>query len=198
MTNSSISRGLVAVCCLLLALPAMAADVPSKEDQIAAAVLAGPEGRRAGAAVIGWTADGKPVNLRDGSNELVCLSDNPTDDQFSVACYHEDLEPYMTRGRELSLAGVKGPARRAPRFAEVEAGKVAMPKEPRTLYVLHGSGYNAESGEVDGAYLRWVVYTPYATPESTGLSIAPAESAPWLMDPGTPGAHIMINPPRPE
>ena len=36
-----------------------------------------------------------------------------------------------------------------------------------------------------------------ATPESTGLSTSPgAPGAPWLMYPGTPGAHIMINPPK--
>jgi hypothetical protein len=40
-----------------------------------------------------------------------------------------------------------------------------------------------------------VVYVPYATPESTGLSTTPG-TAPWLMYPGTPGAHIMISPPK--
>ena len=32
--------------------------------------------------------------------------------------------------------------------------------------------------EVTDPYLRWVVYTPYATPESTGLSTTPGP-APW-------------------
>ena len=189
---------LVALLATCLAAPLVAADVTPAEDQIAAAVLAAPEARREGAAVIGWDADGKPVNLRDGSNEMVCLYANPAAPRFSVACYHKDLEPYMARGRELALEGVKGPERQEQRFAEVEAGDVSIPEEPRTLYVLHGEGYDADAGEVTAAYLRWVLYVPYATPESTGLSTAPAESAPWLMDPGTPGAHIMINPPRPE
>ena len=63
------------------------------------------------------------------------------------------------------------------------------------LYVLTGSGYDAAQGQVTNPYLRWVVYTPYATPESTGLSTAPGPG-PWLMYPGTPGAHIMISPPK--
>ena len=69
-----------------------------------------------------------------------------------------------------------------------------MPREPRTLYVLTGSGFDLSSGKVTDAYLRWVIYLPFATPESTGLSTKPGENAPWLMYPGTAGAHIMINP----
>jgi len=37
--------------------------------------------------------------------------------------------------------------------------------------------------------------TPY---RPTGLSTKASEGAPWLMAPGTAGAHIMINPPRPK
>jgi hypothetical protein len=47
-------------------------------------------------------------------------------------------------------------------------------------------------------YLRWVIYVPFATAETTGLSTKPVENGPWLMDPGTPGAHIMITPTRPK
>ena len=183
------------VALLLLAAP-LSADVPTKEQQIAAAIQAAPEGRRDGAAVLGYV-DGELVSLRPGDNDLICLYDDPADDRFSVACYHVDLEPYMARGRELSAQGMKGPARRDHRFKEIGEGKVSMPREPRTLYVLHGSGVNPETGEVEEPYLRWVIYTPFATSESTGLSAKPAESAPWLMDAGTAGAHIMINPPRP-
>ena len=181
---------------LLLFTVPIWADVPSKEHQITAALQAAPEGRRDGAAVLGYE-DGKVVSLRTGSNDLICLYDDPSDDRFSVACYHVDLEPYMARGRELNAQGVKGAARKEQRFKEVAEGKVALPKEPSTLYVLHGSGFNTESGEVEEPYLRWVVYVPFATAESTGLSTKPADSAPWLMDAGSAGAHIMINPPRP-
>ncbi len=186
---------------LLMALvaPALAAaahHVPPAETQIAAAILAAPEGRRADATVLGYNADGKLVTLRKGSNDLVCLADDPNNDSFSVACYHRDLEPYMARGRELLAAGVTGQPRNDMRWKEIEEGKLAMPREPRTLYVLTGSGFDAASGKVTDAYLRWVIYTPFATPESTGLSTEAAPNAPWLMFPGTAGAHIMINPPK--
>jgi hypothetical protein len=135
------------------------------------------------------------VTLRKGTNEFICLADDPADKTFSVACYHKDLEPFMARGRELAAQGVKGKERHEARWKEVDAGKVPMPREPRLLYVLTGSGFDSAKGEVTNAYLRWVVYVPYATPESTGLSTT-AGPGPWLMYPGTAGAHIMISPPK--
>ena len=71
-----------------------------------------------------------------------------------------------------------------------------MPKEPRTLYVLTGSSYDAAANKVQDPYLRWVIYVPFATPESTGLSTKGSDGAPWLMGAGTAGAHIMISPPK--
>ena len=82
------------------------------------------------------------------------------------------------------------------RFKEVEEGKVPMSKEPRTLYVLTGTSYDSATGKVQDSYLRWVIYVPFATPQSTGLSTKGSDGAPWLMSAGTAGAHIMINPPK--
>ncbi|HEX9800726.1 MAG TPA: hypothetical protein VGC00_11230 [Thermoanaerobaculia bacterium] len=178
---------------------AAAAAVPPAAEQIAAALQAAPEDRRDGARVLGYGADGAVAELRAGSNDLVCLADKPGDEAFSVACYHASLEPYMRRGRELEAAGVSGEERMKRRWQEADAGTLAMPEKPATLYVLHGSGFDAASGKVLDPYLRWVVYTPWATPESTGLPLAPqAPGAPWLMFPGTAGAHIMITPAKPE
>jgi hypothetical protein len=181
----------------LVGAPASGAAPPAAE-QIAAAVQAAPAERRDAAAVLGYDESGKLVTLRPGTNDLICLYDDPSADGWSVACYHKDLEPFMARGRELAAEGLSGKERADKRLKEVDDGKLAMPKEPRTLYVLHGSGYDAATSTVKDAYLRWVIYTPYATPESTGLSTKMAENAPWLMDEGTAGAHIMITPPRPK
>jgi hypothetical protein len=46
----------------------------SPEEQIASAVLAAPEERRAEAAVLGYDAQGKLVTLRKGTNDLICLA----------------------------------------------------------------------------------------------------------------------------
>jgi len=181
---------------VLLASVAVAADVPSPEVQIAAAVLAAPADLREGAAVLGYNPQGELVTVRPGRNELICLANDPAKTSFSVACYHKDLEPYMARGRELTAQKVTGTKRNDVRWKEVADGKLSLPREPRTLYVLTGSGFDAGSGKVTDAYLRWVIYVPFATPESTGLSTKPSDNAPWLMYPGTAGAHIMINPPK--
>lgn len=181
---------------LLLALAAAAADVPPPEVQIAAATLAAPADLREGAAVLGYNSQRELVKLREGKNELVCVANDPSKTSFSVACYHRDLEPYMARGRELLTQKITGQKRNEIRWKEVAEGKLSMPREPRTLYVLTGNSYDANSGKVADAYLRWVIYLPFATPESTGLSTKASDNAPWLMFPGTAGAHIMINPPK--
>jgi hypothetical protein len=190
------------MCALSLGILALApmggeAQAPSAEAQIAAALQAAPEGQQEGATVLGFDDAGQIVTLRAGTNELVCLGDNPTDTRFSVACYHESLEPYMARGRELARDGVTdGTERNQIRWREAEAGTLAMPELPATLYVMTGAGFDPASGEVEGAYLRYVLYTPWATVESTGLTDSPqGPGSPWLMYPGTAGAHIMISPP---
>jgi hypothetical protein len=173
-----------------------AAEFPSRQSQIASAVLAAPEELRAGAAVLGFDEQGHRVRIREGTNDLICLAADPTATAFSVACYHKDLEPFMARGRELTEQKVTGARRNEIRFKEIESGKLPMPREPRILYVLSGKSYDAASGKVENPYLRWVIYVPFATAESTGLSTKPSEGAPWLMSAGTAGAHIMINPPK--
>ena len=184
------------VCGVLLAATLAAAELPSPETQITAAVLAAPPDLREGAAVLGYNARGELVQLRKGKNELICLANDPSKTSFSVACYHRDLEPYMARGRELLAQKITGQKRNEIRWKEVAEGKLSLPREPRTLYILTGTGFDVTSGKVTDAYLRWVIYVPFATPESTGLSTKPSDNAPWLMFPGTAGAHIMINPPK--
>jgi len=206
---------MVPVLCLLLAVahpqappaapaaaaPAAAPSAPAAPAapaaQIAAAILAAPADRRAAAAVLGYDEKGALVTLREGSNDQICLADNPKETGFSVACYHKDLEPFMARGRALAAEGVKTADREEVRHKEIAAGSLKMAKEPRSLCVISGTGFDAAAGTIAEAYTRWVVYTPFATPDSTGLSVTPVPGGPWLMYPGKGTAHIMINPPRP-
>jgi hypothetical protein len=129
---------------------------------------------------------------------MICLADDPVQKGFHVACYHRDLDPFMARGRQLNKEGKSGTEVFEMRESEVKAGKLSMPEAPSTLFVLTApdESYNAQSGEVSNTYLRYVIYIPYATAESTGLPLKPgAPGMPWIMDPGTHRAHIMINPP---
>ena len=169
----------------------------SRQTQIAAAVLAAPENTRDGAKVYGYI-DGKWAVLREGTNKMVCIADNPGKEGFSVACYHADLDPFMERGRQLKAAGKERQEIFDIREEEVKDKKLHMP-ERTTLHILSGKDayYDAESGKVEKGNFRWVIYIPYSTAESTGLPLAPpSQGAPWLMDPGTHRAHIMITPPK--
>jgi hypothetical protein len=181
---------------VLFTSTAVAADVPPPQVQISGAVLAAPAELREGAAVIGYNPQGGQVKIREGKNEMVCLATDPAKAAFNVACYHKDLEPFMARGRELNAQKITGAKRTEVRFKEIEEGKLTMPREPRTLYVLTGKSFDAATGKVEDSYLRWVIYVPFATPQSTGLSTKASDGAPWLMGAGTAGAHIMINPPK--
>jgi hypothetical protein len=175
--------------------------IPSPEIQTRLAVLAAPADKRENATVYGFNATGELVVLRKGSNEMICLADDPSQDGFSVACYHRDLQPFMQRGRELKKSGKTTQEIFDAREQEVKAGKLLMPKDPSTLFVYTASrdNYDAVQGVVKKGYLRYVVYIPYATSESTGLPLKPEGPAmPWIMHPGTHGAHIMINPPKTE
>ena len=182
--------------CLLFAASPLLADVPPPAHQIASSVQAAPEELRAEATVLGYDSSGSVVVLRNGANDLNCLADDPRNESFSVACYHKDLEAFMARGRELSEQGYKGKERHQVRWKDVDEGRVKMPREARILYVLTGKGYDSANHEVLEPYLRWASYTPYATPESTGIPAKPGPG-PWLMYPGTAGAHVMISPPTP-
>lgn len=183
---------------LLLASCTTQAQTPPANDQIAAASLAAPEEYREDITVLGYSDPYRLEVLKEGSNHLICLADDPSNEGFSVACYHEDLDPYMARGRELREQGIGGQENLVQRAEEVEAGTLSWPSAPVTLYVLSGEegAYNTETGTAESANLRYVIYMAYATPESTGLSTTPtAPGAPWLMAGGTFRAHIMISPP---
>ena len=167
------------------------------EEQIATALLAAPEDARANAKVYGYDASGEWMTLREGSNEFICIADNPNQEGFQAVCYHSSLEPMMARGRELVAEGKSRDEKEEIRAAEAKSGKLALPESPAALHIYFGKNayYNRESGLIENAKYRYVVYTPYATKESTGLPLAPnAPHHPWLMFPGKYNAHIMISP----
>lgn len=190
----------VAVGAMVLAPPAVAqttgGPVPPAERQVREAVMPAPEARRADATVLGYDADGRLVTLRAGTGELVCLADDPADPRFHVACYHRDLEAFMARGRALRAEGKDRVAIDSVREAEIEVGELVMPRHPTALFSLSApaDSIDATTGAVRGTVPLYVVYVPYATEESTGITTNAGRGVPWLMSPGKPWAHIMVVP----
>lgn len=168
---------------------------PSKEIQIKMAVLAAPEDQRAGATV--YAFDG--TLLRKGTNQTICLADDPTRDGLSVSCYHISAQPFMERGWALRKEGKNAEEIFQAREVESKSGKLKLPDQGSLLNALTAehADVNWTTGEAKNTYIRSVVYIPWATAESTGLPLKPAAPGlPWIMDPGTHRAHIMINPAR--
>ncbi len=176
-------------------LSAQSPAPPPAAQQVAAAVLPLPEPMRAAATVLGYAADLRLVTLRAGTGHMTCLADDPRDDRFHVACYHDSMEPFMARGRALRAQGLAPEVVDSTRYAEAQAGVIRMPPVA-SLYSLTGpaGSYDAATNTVRGGRPLFVVYIPYATEASTGLSAVPREDAPWIMFPGSPRAHIMFVP----
>ncbi|MDX1630733.1 MAG: hypothetical protein R3234_02640 [Thermoanaerobaculia bacterium] len=172
-----------------------AEEPPSPEVQIAGAVLPAPPDERESATVLGYTDEGELVTLRKGEGRLICLADDPTREGFHSACYHRDLEPFMARGRELREKGLERSEVQEIRKREIEEGSLFYPEGPRALYSLTGpaGSFDPETEELEDARRVYVLYIPYATEESTGLtSRQMTPGGPWIMSSGEPWAHVMV------
>jgi hypothetical protein len=182
-------------CCWTIAVPLVAqTTIPPADQQITAAVLPLPTELRAGATVLGYGTDGTLGLLRKGTGDMTCLASNPKEERFHAACYHNDMEPFMARGRALRASGVTGAQVDTVRFKEIKQGKIAMPKHPSAMYQIFGESYDPATNEVAKPQTLYVVYIPFATGKTTGLPEKPFGRAPWVMFAGTPKAHIMFTP----
>ena len=171
--------------------------IDTDEALIATALMAAPEEDREGCKVIGYNMAGEFGTLKEGTNLLICLADDPNKEGFSAACYHKSLEPFVARGRELKVEGKNPNEIFDIREQEAKAGELDMGKTGATLHIYFGpdASYDPETNKVNEAIYRYVVYMPFATAASTGLPESPiAPNHPWIMNPGTHRAHIMISP----
>jgi hypothetical protein len=166
---------------------------PSAERQITEAVQILPEDLRAGATVVTYDAGGARKVLRQGTNFIECQPRMA--DGFS-RCYNKALAP--RRDLEAKLRAEKKNDEEVTKAvaAAVQAG--TLPPSPKGMMSYR------DYDKRDRIQHLWVMSLPNATPESVGVSTASQRDAalegkglPWMMLPGTPGAHIMIpiNPP---
>ena len=190
-------KGVIAGASMLAAVTAGVQQkaLPTVDQQIAIAVLALPQNMQAGATVMGWkTPGGKMEVLRQGTNGMNCLAQFAVEENFHVSCYHEGMEPFMLRGRQLREQGITAPAQLdSIRYLEVREGKIKMPAQA-ALYQIFGTetSLDAATGKLSDTRSLFVIYVPGATAASTGLSTSPQQNGPWLMNAGTPKAHIMF------
>jgi len=185
---------LVAVA-IALSGPVMAAgqQAASADRQIAEAVQTLPDHLRAGATVVTYDASGARKVLRQGSNFLEC---QPRMADGFTRCYNKTLAPRRDLEAKLRAEKKSDEEIQAAVAAAVKAG--TLPPSPKGMMAYRG--YDKR----DRIQNLWVMSLPNATPESVGVSTASQRDSalegkglPWMMLPGTPGAHIMIpiNPP---
>jgi hypothetical protein len=173
--------------------PALHGQAKSAAREIADAVSPLPAGMQAGAEVRAHRG-GTLAEIRAGTNGMICLADDPDREGFHAACYHQSLEPFMARGRALRAGGMSAEATDSARLAEYESGKLPLPTPGATLYSISSDddAFDPSGGVPAGTRGLYVVYLPYATEASIGVSATPARDRPWLMFPGKPTAHVMI------
>ena len=171
--------------------------INTDEALVATALMAAPKESREGCKVIGYNMAGEFVTFREGTNEFIVLVDDSGRDGFSAAAYHKELDPFMARGRELKAEGKSRQEIFDIREEEIKSGKLQMGPPGSTLHLYFGPNaqYDPATSKVKGAIYRYVVDLPFATSETTGLPEEPiSNNHPWIMDPGTHKAHIMISP----
>ena len=188
-------RSIVAATAALVLSGSIAgAGQASTEQKISEAVGNLPADLRAGATVVTYdAATGDRNVLRQGTNFVEC---QPRMDDGFTRCYNKSLAP--RRDLEAKLRAQKKTDKEITEAvaAAVKAGTLPAPAKGMMSY----RGYDKRDRIQD----LWVISLPNATPEAVGVSTASQRDAalegkglPWMMLPGTPGAHVMIpiNPP---
>ena len=175
--------------CLLVTLLGQPAARAQSADDIARATLPLPEDLRADALIYVYDEKGDRKILRPGSNMVECMPKDPTDG--FTRCYNK-----ITADRRDFQAKLK-----ASKMSdqEITAAMAQATKEGKIKPAPFGVINYRYSDDDKRIKLLWIMSVPNATPEMTGVStVAQRDAAlkghglPWMMLPGTPGAHIMI------
>src|SRR5438876_4477036 len=196
MKESQIMKNvlIVVAAAALTARWAAAAQPPTAAaGQIAEAVQILPPDLQAGATVVTYDAGGARKVLRQGTNFVECQPRMA--DGFS-RCYSKALAPRRDLEAKLRAEKKSDDEIQKAVAAAVAAGKLPGASKGMMSY--------RDYDKRDRIQHLWVMSLPNATPEAVGVSTGSQRDAalegrglPWMMLPGTPGAHIMIpiNPP---
>lgn len=172
--------------------PAVKATTITDEaaDPIAQATLPLPDDLRAGATVYTYDeSTGARKVLRQGTNAIECTPRNSADG--FTWCYNK--VGAARRDLQAKLRAEKKSDK------EIQAAVATATKDGTIKPTPFGTMSYRLYGKKDRIQLLWVLSVPGATPESIGVSegsqrdeALKGQGVPWLMLPGTPGAHIMI------
>ncbi len=154
------------------------------EQQIVEAVAPLPAEWQAGASVVSYNNEGQRTLLSQGTNDFICVADSPQAG-YQVSCHHRNLDPLLSRRSRLLAEGKRWEEWIAIITKEAKEGKLSLPDVSMRYHLVGPSQVNAVPLSV--------VFIPYATEKSTGVSEKQNNRGIWLMRSGTPFAHIMIH-----
>src|SRR5580704_17072899 len=174
---------------LLISLMGHSVATAQYADDIAKAVLPSPEDLRTDATIYVYDAKGDRKILRPGINMVECMPKDP--ETGFTRCYNKITAD--RRDFEARLQAKKMPEK------EIVAAMDKATKEGKIKPAPYGVINYRYSDDDKRIKLLWIMSVPNATPEMTGVSTVSQRDAalkgkglPWMMLPGTPGAHIMI------
>ena len=186
----------LAVTAIVLSAPlaGFAQPAATADQQIANATHILPAHLQAGATVVTYdAATGARKVLRQGTNFVEC---QPKMADGFERCYHKAFAP--RRDFEAKLRAQKKSDEDISKAVAAAVKDGTLPQPPKAMMSYRGFD------KTDRIQNLWVMSMPNATPEAVGVSTESQRDAalaghglPWMMLPGTPGAHIMIpiNPP---
>jgi len=182
--------GCVAVALLWTPLAIQRTSAQAADPRIAEAIRPLPDDLQAGATVVVYDQKtGDRQVLRQGTNMMECQPKSPVDG--FTRCYHKQLAPRRDLEAKLRAQGKKDEEVTAAVQEATKTGTIKAPTFGMMSYRL-----SDDKGRIQKL---WVMSVPNATPETIGVSTSSqreealmGKGLPWLMLPGTPGAHVMI------
>jgi hypothetical protein len=173
----------------VLLMTAASASAQMGDPRVAEALKPLPEDLKTAATVVAYDkTTGARQILKQGTNQIEC---QPKAEDGFVRCYNKVMAP--RRDMEAKLHAEKKTDK------EVSDAIAAAMKAGTLKPAPFGTISYRYSDDPQRIKLLWVVSVPNATPESLGVSTTSQRDAalaghgmPWMMLPGTPGAHIMV------
>jgi hypothetical protein len=169
---------------------ASAAEAQMSDAQlIERALLAAPARARETAAVIKWNADHTYTQIKEGAGTLVCYDHSGAagEQPFSMQCTHPGNLPRVQQSYQIEAqaAGDRDVLNQLILEAEQNGTRIAP---------VYGSPWIGLTGaDQASARMHMTIATPMATTASTGgIPENGREGGAWIMDAGTPRAHLMI------
>lgn len=155
------------------------------QAQIERATMPLPPSLRDQANIVVFDSDWNPIVVREGSSDINCVAGAPFMAIQYAVCQHRSSEPFWVMGMQLAASGMpQGQIDKARIDAMIE-GTLQTPDAGVARYFLIG-------GRPQNLLPLMAITLPNATAESTGFSTEPNSYRPWLMDAGTPNAHLML------